>query len=158
MNKKKFVLMVSVLVAGLIVVGTLLLSGPHMIDQPSLRAFETPMNLPPENSVQYKHEDFKPEEIVMPEVDEVSLEKGKVYYGYFCIFCHGEDGKGNGPVGQSYVPKPADLNSDTIRSYTTPDLYRHSFTGTGHEPVLERVVPEDFRRYILLYIREEFNK
>ena len=53
MNKKKFILMAAALVAGLIVVGTLLLSGPHMIDQPSLRAFETPMNLPPENSVFY---------------------------------------------------------------------------------------------------------
>ena len=29
---------------------------------------------------------------------------GKNVYGYYCAFCHGTDGAGNGPVGRSYVP------------------------------------------------------
>jgi mono/diheme cytochrome c family protein len=36
-------------------------------------------------------------------------EVGKATYQSLCISCHGESGKGDGPVGQYLTPKPADL-------------------------------------------------
>ncbi len=158
MNKKLLLIIAISVFLLTIVAAVLLLSGPHMRNQPSLRAFESAVNLPAENSVAYGIVKFSPEDIVMPETTGVNLNKGKTYYGYYCIFCHGEDGKGNGPVGQSYIPKPSDLTSDSLQNYSVADLYKHSFTGIGHEPVLERVVPEDFRKFILVYVREEFVK
>ena len=158
MNKKLLLIIAVTIFALTVTAAILLLSGPRMRNQPSLRAFETPVNLPPEGSVLYSHTKSSAEEIIMPETTTENLNKGETYYGYYCIFCHGEDGKGNGPVGQSYTPKPSDLTNDSLQHYSVTDLYLRSFTGVGHEPVLERVVPEDFRKYILAYVREEFGK
>ncbi len=156
---KKLLLIIGVTVFLLSVVAAVLLfTGPRMRNQPSLRAFETAVNLPSENSVFYSHNKFSPENIQLPDATIENLAKGRTYYGYYCIFCHGSDGKGNGPVGKSYTPKPADLTSDSLRKYSTADLYRSSFTGIGHEPVMERVVPTQFRKYILTYVIEEFEK
>lgn len=156
LTKKRVILVVGVLLAGFVVIAVLLLSGPHMRNQPSLRAFETEVNLPPEHSVTYPSAKKDVENTEMIEINATSVSKGKTYYGYYCVFCHGALGNGNGPVGQSYVPKPADLNSDSIQRYSTEKLYRASFTGTGHAPVLERVVPEEFRPYIIIYVQQNF--
>lgn len=95
-----------------------------------------------------------PDDLPLP--TEENLHRGKVYYAYYCIFCHGENGEGNGPVGQSYVPKPANLNADSITRYSVPELYDASLTGTGHEPVLRQVIPAEHRKYLILYIRQTF--
>jgi mono/diheme cytochrome c family protein len=38
-----------------------------------------------------------------------SIADGKVVYEHNCAFCHGEDAKGDGPVGQVFAPIPPDL-------------------------------------------------
>ncbi len=156
MNRKILLIVASIVFVCSIAAAILLFSGPHMRNQSHLRAFETTMALPPANTEFYSHKTFRAEDIIIPESTESNVAKGKTYYGYYCIFCHGENGKGNGPVGESYMPHPADLTSDSVKTFSTAELYRRSFTGTGHAPVLERVVPEDFRSYILMYIREGF--
>jgi mono/diheme cytochrome c family protein len=82
-----------------------------------------------------------------------NLATGQVYYTYYCVFCHGDTGAGNGPVGASYVPTPADLRSAKTTGYGDGELLRAMLTGVGHEPVLERVVPPDSRWYLVLYVR-----
>lgn len=37
-------------------------------------------------------------------------EAGKTNYVNLCLTCHGERGKGDGPVGQYLTPKPSDLS------------------------------------------------
>lgn len=83
----------------------------------------------------------------------LNLAAGAVYYRYYCVFCHGDGGAGDGPVGNSYVPRPADLRSPRLASYRDGDLLRASLTGIGHEPVLERVVPPEQRWHLMLFIR-----
>ena len=46
---------------------------------------------------------------VSPTPGAISL--GRIYYGYYCLMYHGEDGNGEGPVGASYVPLPTGLTS-----------------------------------------------
>ena len=82
-----------------------------------------------------------------------NLDRGRVYYQYYCAFCHGENGSGDGPVGQSYTPKPADLRSANIAAYRDGELLRSMLTGTGHEPVLARVVAPEHRWYLMLMVR-----
>lgn len=152
--KKKFLILFGVLgLAFMVTAIVLLLSGPRMKNQPSVQAFDTIAALPPEDAVFLDHEPFDASEMKLPAINAANLERGKVYYGYYCIFCHGDDGRGNGPVGQSYVPKPADLRRDSVRLYDIEKLYYSTFTGTGHSPVLERVIPEHQRPFILAYIR-----
>lgn len=39
-------------------------------------------------------------------LNDKTLEEGKVLYGRYCGHCHGEGGKGDGPVGQVYKGVP----------------------------------------------------
>jgi mono/diheme cytochrome c family protein len=82
-----------------------------------------------------------------------TLAAGKVYYTYYCVFCHGDLGAGDGPVGNSYIPTPADLRSPRIVGYSDGALFRAMLSGVGHEPVLERVVPPEDRWYLVTYVR-----
>jgi mono/diheme cytochrome c family protein len=82
-----------------------------------------------------------------------NLARAQVYYTYYCVFCHGDQGAGDGPVGQSYIPRPADLRVGKIAASRDGDLLRAMLTGTGHEPVLERVVMPEHRWYLVLFVR-----
>jgi hypothetical protein len=78
---------------------------------------------------------------------------GQVYYGYYCAFCHGQDGRGDGPVGLSYVPTPADLTAARIQRLSDPALYRAMLVGVGHHPVLPYVVLSEAPWHIVIYVR-----
>lgn len=153
-NRKAIIVLVALTIIALIIVAVLLFSGPRMMNQPSLRAFESRVELIPEKSVFYNQKGMDIDKIILPDANANNLEKGKVYYGYYCVFCHGEDGSGNGPVGQSYTPVPADLTKGNLQSYETKELYEVSFKGIGHEPVLERVISPEHRKLILVYLKE----
>lgn len=154
--KRKYVRYGVIVTAVLIITaGILLFSGPRMKYQPSLKTFESALALPPDDAVSFYEDDSTAR---MPEVNIENLNRGKIYYDYYCVFCHGENGKGNGPVGESYVPKPADLTSEKIIGYDSSTLYNASFTGTGHTPVLDRVIDPGYKNYIILYIKYRLKK
>jgi len=83
-----------------------------------------------------------------------NVARGAVYYQYYCVFCHGETGNGDGLVGESYVPTPADLGQAKFATYSDGELLRACLLGTGHAPVLERVVAPEHRWYLVLYARQ----
>jgi hypothetical protein len=78
---------------------------------------------------------------------------GQIYYGYYCLFCHGADGRGDGPVGLSYVPTPADLTAPPVRNLSDAALYRAMLAGVGHHPVLPYVILPEAPWYIVIYVR-----
>ncbi len=159
MNKQIAISILVFTAVAFIVTAILLLTGPRMKTQSSIRTFEARASLPPEDIVTfYENEnDLDREGIhVLPPASPENIQKGKVYYGYYCVFCHGENGQGNGPVGESYMPRPADLNLTYRKDFNVQGLYEASFTGPGHEEVLKRVVPFKHREYLLLYIRHQF--
>lgn len=82
-----------------------------------------------------------------------NVARGLVYYQYYCVFCHGTAGDGNGYVGQSYVPKPPDLRAPQLQAQTDGELLRAMLLGVGHEPVLEEIVPEQHRWFLILAMR-----
>ncbi|MHB1458658.1 MAG: c-type cytochrome [Armatimonadota bacterium] len=81
------------------------------------------------------------------------VDDGRIFYGYYCRMCHGVQGDGNGPVGESYVPKPADLSQPAIRKLTDDELTRRMLHGRGHDPVMEQTVPLERRKPIVEYVR-----
>lgn len=82
-----------------------------------------------------------------------SLDDGRIFYGYYCVMCHGADGHSNGPVGQGYVPKPTDLTSPTVTGLTDGELYDRMLHGIGHDPVMVQTVLPQQRWTIILYVR-----
>lgn len=151
-----------VLVAGLVAAGMfglVLYKGPRMTVQHHFRAYQTVQPPPVEGAVPVHMPEQLPTEDEAASarnpiaVTDGNRERGRIYYDYYCAFCHGKEGAGNGPVGESYVPAPADLRSRRIAGYDDGKLLRAMLMGIGHEPVLERVVPPKHRWYLVLYVR-----
>ena len=137
--------------------GYVLYKGPRMSVQQHLREFQ--MDLPPHpaGTVAVRRPDPSAAQAVTLtnplQANAGNVARGQVYYSYYCVFCHGDTGAGNGPVGQSYTPVPTDLRSEKVARYPDGQLLRSMLTGVGHEPVLERVVPPEHRWYLVLFVR-----
>ncbi len=133
--------------------------GPHMNDQPSIKPYEREMpDLPggtvPTNGrvVAFTLEQANLASNPLPQTPE-NLENGRIFYGYYCLMCHGSKGDGNGPVGESYVPKPSNLASDSVKGLSDGQLYYSMLYGVGHEPVMVQTVPREHRWPIVMYVR-----
>jgi len=129
---------------------------PRMREQPSLKPFERPMPAMPEGTVSREGADpvsWPDESPKPPMTDAKALASGRLYYGYYCAMCHGEDGRGRTPVGEAYWPRPTDLTSPQVQSQTDASLYRAMLTGVGHEPVLASTVARDRRWPIVIHLR-----
>ena len=144
--------------------GYVLYEGPRMRMQPNVRTYQTEVPPMPEGTVPAASPDAAPNAkapaaeaaaaLANPvPASEESVARGKVYYQYYCVFCHGDTGDGSGPVGQSYVPKPSDLCAPKITGYTDGQMLRAMLVGVGHEPVLEKVVPDEHRWPLVNYVR-----
>ncbi len=111
--------------------------GPEMIDQRSIKPFERQMPNAPAGMVPTggRLQTFTilqaaaAKNPLPPTPTNVS--NGRIYYGYYCLMCHGEEGDGNGPVGQSYVPKPTDLSSPAVTALGDGQLYEAMLSGSG---------------------------
>ncbi|GAB7028210.1 c-type cytochrome [Geotalea toluenoxydans] len=151
------VIFATLIVAGLF--GLVLYNGPRMQIQQHLRAYQWVQPPPVDGVVPVTLPEQLPSMEAAPAVRNPlpdtaeNRQRGRVYYHYYCIFCHGNEGAGNGPVGESYMPVPADLRSKRVTRYGDGDLLRNMLLGIGHEPVLEGVVPPRHRWYLVTYVR-----
>ncbi len=82
-----------------------------------------------------------------------SVSQGKEAYGYFCIHCHGRAADGNGTVGQSFSPLPADLCSPLVQSQTDGELYAKIRLGYKRHPTLFSTISEHDTWAVVTYIR-----
>jgi hypothetical protein len=87
--------------------------------QPSYGAMEEPLPVParsiPVEGPAYVPEAGIPENPIP--ADETSIARGAKLYAINCQMCHGETGKGNGPIAGFLVKKkPVDLTSDLVQN------------------------------------------
>lgn len=87
------------------------------------------------------------------QMSEANMENGSVYYGYYCRMCHGTIGDGNGPVGQSYDPKPTDLRSASVQGMPDGQLYSAMLHGVGHDSVMVQTVLPEHRWPLVMYVK-----
>lgn len=87
----------------------------NMWDSPAFKPQSDPVRLPPAAAVPTRGKERLP-----PLADAKSLRnpvertdwnllKGKELYGIFCFPCHGESGKGDGPIARKFTPAPVDI-------------------------------------------------
>ncbi len=100
-----------------------------------------------------------------------NVEAGKKIYDKRCIFCHGDQGAGDGAASERFNPKPRDFTMGLFKYRTTPngmlptddDLFRvvtHGLPGTGM-PAWDDLLTEQDRRDVVSYIKtfsEKFKK
>jgi mono/diheme cytochrome c family protein len=145
----------------------LIMFGPEMKSQPNVRAYQASVPGPPAGVVPVELMASIPTSaeaatLVNPlNATPGNIARGRTYYQYYCLPCHGEAADGNGPVGQSFLPHPANLHSCTechgpavqasgavaegspptadlrtakVRNLKDGELLRVIFTRAGHRP------------------------
>jgi copper transport protein len=88
--------------------------------------------------------------------DAASIDAGHALYAQYCVSCHGTEGKGDGPVGMTLNPRPADLTIHTAPGvHTDGQLYEwitNGFPGSAM-PAWGGVLSETDRWNLVNYIR-----
>jgi mono/diheme cytochrome c family protein len=129
--------------------------GPHMARQYALRPYKQVLPAMPPGTVPETGLPAAPavaeRNPLAPTPETLAL--GQRYYGYYCQHCHGADGRGQTPVGQSYNPRPTDLTTPAVQGLSDADLYRQMLTGVGHDPVLTSTVAPDRRWPLVAFLR-----
>ena len=82
-----------------------------------------------------------------------SIEQGRRAYGYYCVHCHGPKADGQGTVGQSFSPLPANLTKDSVQAETDGELFVKTSLGFKRCPPLAQTVAEKDRWAIINYLR-----
>ncbi len=92
------------------------------------------------------------------EPTEESIKRGKFMYTTYCATCHGATGKGEGLVGQKYVP-PTDLTSDYVQNKSDGELY-HIITngGLGIMPSYGDAMNKTDRWHLVIYIKHQLSE
>jgi len=132
----------------------------NMWDTPAAKPQREPVRLPPADSVPTKGREHIPSmaeavKLENPvEPTERNRLKGKELYGIFCVPCHGASGKGDGLVGQKYVPVPVDLRPGSPIS-KLPDgvLFVFISNGAGGMPAFRADLDPAERWHVIAYLR-----
>jgi mono/diheme cytochrome c family protein len=131
----------------------------RMYDQESVRTYETPIPEMPEGTIPIsggteplKKTAAKGLRNPLPRNPE-SLEQGKGVYKYFCIQCHGPLADGNGTVGQSFAPLPANLKEKAVQRQTDGELFVKISLGYRRHPPLASTVSEEDRWAVVHFMR-----
>ncbi len=158
---RRFVFAAALLAAAAVLAGCEKLDR-NMYDNPAFRPQEEPVRLPPADSVPTKGLEHTPKPgspeaaaLKNPEkVTEFSLISGKELYGIYCTPCHGETGKGDGPVAKKFVPTPADISATGHGSHHPEgDLFAILTHGVNGMPAFRSDLTAKERWLVVAYLR-----
>ena len=74
-------------------------------------------------------------------------------YRFYCIQCHGPKLDGNGTVGQSFAPLPANLTSSQVQDQSDGEIFYKIRFGFNRHPVLYSTVTDNETWAIVNYLR-----
>lgn len=80
-----------------------------------------------------------------------TLEEGKALYNTYCIVCHGEQGKGDGPIS-SKIPPPPSYVSDRLMKFQPGRIFHVVTMGAGKMPSYAAQLSADERWKIVTYV------
>jgi mono/diheme cytochrome c family protein len=81
-----------------------------------------------------------------------TLAKGKALYETYCLVCHGEQGKGDGPIS-SKIPAPPSYTSDRVIAFPPGRIFHVITLGSGKMPSYAAQLSADERWQIVSYVR-----
>ena len=87
-----------------------------------------------------------------------SLTRGKEMYELHCLVCHGEQGRGDGPVGKKFVPQPMELNLDYVQLQPDGQLFYTISHGSLRMPAYRQAMPAEDRWHLVNFIKEMFGE
>ena len=93
-----------------------------------------------------------------PASDE-SIARGKYFYQINCLVCHGDGGRGDGPVGLKFEdPTPVDLNDEYTQDQTDGEIFFTITRGRVAMPYYRDALSREERWDVINYLRHEFGK
>ncbi len=131
----------------------------RMYDQESVRTYEKKMPDSPSGTIPFSGGvevlgRSEPQNLKNPLPPTPSaISEGKAAYFNYCVQCHGPKADGNGTVGQSFAPLPANLTDPQVLSQTDGELYSKISLGFGRHPALASTVSEPDRWAVIHYLR-----
>ena len=88
-----------------------------------------------------------------------SIARGRNHYQVICLVCHGERGRGDGPVGRKFEdPTPVDLNDEYTQDQTDGQLFFTITRGRVAMPFYRDALSQQERWDVINYLRHEFGK
>jgi mono/diheme cytochrome c family protein len=84
-----------------------------------------------------------------------TIKRGGELYQVYCAQCHGNYFDGNGTVGQSFQPLPANLRSPQVQAKTEGELFKSISFGIpgGRQPALDTTITPNDRWYIIAFVQ-----
>jgi mono/diheme cytochrome c family protein len=87
-----------------------------------------------------------------------SLARGREVYEIHCIVCHGAQGRGNGLVGQKFVPQPMELNFDYVQLQPDGQIFYTISHGSLAMPFYRQAIEPEDRWHLVNFIKEVFGE
>jgi mono/diheme cytochrome c family protein len=87
-----------------------------------------------------------------------SLARGRELYETHCIVCHGKQGRGDGPVGQKFVPQPMELNLDYVQLQPDGQIFYTISHGSLAMPFYRQAIAPEDRWHLVNFIKEVFGE
>jgi len=83
-----------------------------------------------------------------------TLEKGKALYQIYCLVCHGEAGKGDGPIAAK-IPTPPSYKSERLLGFPPGRIFHVITMGTNKMPSYAVQLAPEERWQVITYVRAE---
>jgi cytochrome c oxidase cbb3-type subunit 3 len=88
------------------------------------------------------------------------VDEGKKLYGQFCVSCHGQSGKGDGPAAAALNPKPRDHTDKELMSKLSDEdmlkVIKNGGVSVGKSPLMPpwgASLKDDQIKDVIAYIR-----
>lgn len=149
-----------------LMIALLLAACGSMADQPYYRPDKPPyLNMPADSVPVQGREIPLPTAVVLPAPTEVAglknpiqstdktKQEGRTLYLNNCSPCHGQSGKGDGPVGQKFLPRPADLTSPRVQGQTDGEIFWKVTEGISTMPPTKGRLTDIERWTVVTYLK-----
>jgi mono/diheme cytochrome c family protein len=80
------------------------------------------------------------------------LQEGKTLYETYCLVCHGEQGKGDGPIADK-IPRPPSYISDRVLQFPSGRIFHVITMGTKKMPSYAAQTSTDDRWKLVAYVK-----
>jgi mono/diheme cytochrome c family protein len=126
-----------------------------MVDNVAVGYQESPRLKVPAGSVPVQGLGVIPEEFPINPVqaDKVSLQRGEILYSFHCALCHGDTGRGDGPLADYFSRTPERLTSEKATAEFDGTVYLMISQGVGEMPPLAENLTVRERWDVINYIR-----
>jgi mono/diheme cytochrome c family protein len=80
-----------------------------------------------------------------------ALAQGRALYETFCLVCHGQEGRGDGPLVPK-IPNPPSYVSTRVREMAPGQIFHVISRGSGRMPSYAAQIPYEQRWLVVLYV------